>query len=177
MLTDKIIDELLSDCGITENPEAMLESVMMNMRRCLLCSELFPCSEHLSGHLAGRHENDIPAAGRRHIDEHDVKDGAEKIYICKFCGYAVGMEGYDSPLSRIWNHVEACPEYLKVELHEHKSWRWSTDSELIRTYASGHAGIEFYKCPYCEETFGTRSIVHLRAESQSSGVESTHRRS
>ena len=106
MLTDKIIDELLSDCGITENPEAMLESVMMNMRRCLLCSELFPCSEHLSGHLAGRHENDIPAAVRRHIDEYDVEDGTEKIYICKFCGYAVGMEGYDSPLSRIWNHCK-----------------------------------------------------------------------
>lgn len=165
MLTDNLIDELLHTYGDRVHPEAMLDAVLNNVNRCSLCSELFSCSDDLLGHLIGRHENDLPSGGRRHIDEHDVEDGTEEIYICSFCGYAVGMEGYDSPLSRIWNHFDACPEYLKVALHEHKSWRWSTDSELICAYSSGHAEIEIFECHSCNHTFGTRDnlvnhIIH-----------------
>lgn len=166
MLTDAEIDGLLAVEGNIPDPQNALKAVLDKVECCRFCFELFPSARDLTDHLLGRHLDDMPSAGKRSVDEHQVEAGTEKIYICSFCGYAVSKEGFISPTSRIDDHVDHCPEYKKVASLRHKSCRYSSDPDLIRAYVTGEAEIEWFECQHCGYTFGSQAglALHLAAE-------------
>lgn len=176
MLSDEDIDKLVAATSWNEHPEELAGAAVGRSLCCPACHELFLDSQDLKDHLARSHNSDLLArSSTRRVSEHEVKQGASKIYICTYCGFAVSTGGMHSVMSCILDHIERCAEYKKavsIDLNAHKTYRVSTDADLTRAYLNGQAEIEFLECMFCKSTFGQRDRVveHVAMEHADAGL-------
>jgi len=163
VLTDDEIDSLIAAQPAGQHRAAILAGVLRRVRRCSLCRDIFRQKKDLEKHLSRDHAKQLANSTSYEVGTHDVSEGAHKVYVCAFCGYAVSDPGLCSPYSRISDHVATCAAYGKQAHSAHKSFHISEDTQLIRAYTEGHAQIEVFLCPVCDDSFASsRSLIpHL----------------
>jgi uncharacterized C2H2 Zn-finger protein len=145
-----IVIEILSTIHCVSDVDEAVQGVLQKLLFCPFCNEYFDYSPALMKHINREHPDKLVHSMTR-VDTHEVDEGAETIYICPHCHFAVD-DGYLSPTSSIISHIENHTH--SIDPTASISFHISKDKELIQTYIKGTAESKLFHCPVCKDIFG-----------------------
>jgi len=126
-----------------------VSAILKKLNFCPFCDEYFIDSPTLIQHLKKEHSERI-ASKIFKVEEHEVNEGAETIYICPHCCYAVD-NNEPSPTSVIMTHIDDHTRAIGPSAR--MSFQISTDKKLIQTYINGKAEVKLFCCSICTDIF------------------------
>ena len=145
-----IFIEILKNIYSVSDVDKVVKEVLRNLLFCPFCSEYFANPSVLSKHIKGAHQDKLVCNTIR-VKKHEVGKGAETIYICPHCYFAVD-DNCSSPTSSIISHVEN--HTISIDPSASISFQITQDKRLIQTYIKGTAENKVFRCPVCKDILG-----------------------
>ena len=146
---------ILHSANKIKNTGDAITAVLNKLIFCPFCSEYFTDSPALSEHIKSEHASQLNSKAVK-VSSHEVSEGAETIYICPHCHFAVDNHCI-SPTSTITTHIDS--HSISIVPNTKMAFQISTDSKLIDTYIHGKAKAEIYLCPICSSILSSKEAL------------------
>ncbi len=147
----KILDSVHCVSTVDEAVSAVLKKLAF----CPFCSEFFTTSSDLIDHIKSDHPDMLEGKPVK-VETNGVNEGAESIYICPHCYFAVD-DSCPSPTSSIIKHIGS--HTRSIDPSARISFQISKDKELIQTYVEGKVEIKLFCCSVCTDVFGDKELL------------------
>ncbi len=146
---------ILNSANKIKNTEDAVAAVLNKLIHCPFCSEYFTDSPALSEHIKSAHAACLTSKAVT-VNAHEVSEGAETIYICPHCHFAV--DNYStSPTSTMTTHLDS--HSLSIVPNAKMTFQISNDRELIDTYVNGSVKADIYLCPVCSNILSSKEAL------------------
>ena len=146
---------ILNSASKIKNNEDAVAAVLSKLIHCPFCSEYFTDSPALSEHIKSAHSASLTSKTVT-VNDHEVSEGAETIYICPHCHFAVD-NGCNSPTSTITTHLDS--HSLSIVPNAKMTFQISTDRALIDTYIKGKVKADIYMCSICSSILSSKEAL------------------
>ncbi len=147
--------EIIDSVHCVSNVEEAVSAVLQKLLFCPFCDEFFTASAALAAHIKAEHPDKLVSKKIR-VETHEVDEGAETIYICPHCRFALD-NNCPSPTSGIIAHIEN--HTRSIDPAASISFQISSDKELIQTYIEDKVEIKLFCCPVCTDIFGNQEML------------------
>ena len=146
---------ILNSANKIKNTRDAVAAVLNKLIFCPFCSEYFTDSPALSEHIKSAHAGYL-ASKAVTVNTHEVSEGAETIYICPHCHFAV--DNYcTSPTSTITTHIDS--HSISILPNTKMTFQISNDRKLINTYINGGVKADIYLCPICSSILSSEEAI------------------
>ncbi len=147
----KILDSVHCVSTIDEAVSAVLKKLSF----CPFCSEHFTNSSDFTDHIKSDHPDRLTVKPVK-VETAEVNEGADNIYICPHCYFAVD-NNRPSATSTIIKHIGS--HTRSIDPSARISFQISKDKELIQTYVDGRVEIKLFGCSVCTDVFGDEELL------------------
>jgi uncharacterized C2H2 Zn-finger protein len=146
---------ILNSANKRKNTEDAVAAVLSKLIFCPFCNEYFTDSPALSEHIKSAHAGYLTSKAVT-VNAHEVSEGAEIIYICPHCHFAV--DNYcASPTSTMTTHIDS--HSISIVPNTKMAFQISNDRELIDTYINGRVKADIYLCPICSSILSSKEAL------------------
>lgn len=146
---------ILISANKIKNTGDAVAAVLNKLIFCPFCDEYFTDSPALSEHIKSAHAGYLTSKAVA-VNAHEVSEGAETIYICPHCHFAVDNFS-TSPTSRMTAHIDS--HSISIVANTRMSFQISNDRELIDTYINGKVKADIYLCPICSRVLSSKEAL------------------
>ena len=149
------IKKIVESLHCVKNVDEAVSAVLKKLVFCPFCSEYFTDSHSLTDHIKKDHRDRLKSRTIT-VENHEVNEDSETIYICPHCHFAV--DNYDiSPTSAIIDHIEK--HASSIDPAARISFQISTDKKLIQKYVDGKLKNELFCCSLCTDIFSDQESL------------------
>ena len=149
------IKKLVESVHCVKSVEDVVSAVLKKLVFCPFCSECFTDTPSLTDHIKKDHPERLKSREIT-VENHEVNEGSEIIYICPHCHFAV--DNYDpSPTSAIVDHIGE--HTASIDPTARISFQISRDKKLIQKYVKDNVKNELFSCSFCTDIFGDRESL------------------
>ncbi len=149
------VARILNSANKIKNTGDAITAVLNKLIFCPFCDEYYADSSALSEHIISKHASHLTSTAVT-VDTHEVCEGAETIYICPHCHFAVD-ESCTSPTSTMTSHIDS--HSISLVPNTKMAFQISNDSKLIDTYINGSVKAEIYLCSVCSSILSSKEAL------------------
>ena len=156
-MQDKIetFKKILESVHCVKNVDDAVSAVLKKLLFCPFCSEYFTDPPALKDHIQKDHPDRLKSMTIR-VEDHEVDEDSETIYICPHCHFAVD-DNCPSPTSSIIDHIQKHTK--SIDPTARISFQISNDEKLIQKYVDGKGENELFCCSFCTDIFSNRESL------------------
>jgi uncharacterized C2H2 Zn-finger protein len=156
-MQDKIetFKKILESVHCVKNVDDAVSAVLKKLLFCPFCNEYFTDSPALIDHIKKDHSDRLKSRTIS-VENHEVDEDAETIYMCPHCHFAVDNH-CPSPTSSIIDHVKK--HASSIDPTARISFQITKDKKLIQKYVDGKVKIKLFCCSFCTDIFSDRESL------------------